>query len=157
MRLEHCCKAGFNYTFKTGNYNIETCPQNEWLISVMNRIDLANMEHNRVVVDISDLMKSDLVSLAHFTREEVIALVLYTGPMVKFFVCFVMHVFGADDSVGIFAVRGVQRDSQALSSRYHANLPIKPVPDHHPRPRERRAEGEPRDATLRRPAPLSRL
>jgi hypothetical protein len=83
MRKEHCSKDGYEYKFKTSNYQVETCPLHEWLIVVEHRTDLADMRHDRIILDISKLMRLELVKKARLTRPEVIAVVLYTGPMVS--------------------------------------------------------------------------
>jgi hypothetical protein len=83
MRREHCSKQGYDHHFTTSNYQIQTFPKNEWQIVVDKREDLADMSHGRQLVDISILMKLEMVIKANLTRQEVIAIVLYTGPMVR--------------------------------------------------------------------------
>jgi len=84
MQAEHCEKYGAEIPFRTPNYQIETWPKQEWRITVYQaECPQANRLHGRVIRPIDDCMKEDLVWLAQLIREEVIALVLYTGPMVS--------------------------------------------------------------------------
>ena len=84
MRREHCSKEGCDHMFVTSNYNIETCAKREWFIVVDKRDDLADMGNKRRLLDISELMLLPMVQKSRLTRHEVIAVVLYTGPMVTF-------------------------------------------------------------------------
>ena len=82
MALEHCSKAGCRDLFKTGNYEITTCPYNEWKIAVDYEIELADLRHERHLKKISELLNSDEATKAKLEECEVSAVVLYTGPMV---------------------------------------------------------------------------
>ena len=87
MEMEHCTGKGCSEYFVTNNYNIRTCPFDEWQITVL--YDLSKTKspeataHGRRFVPIADLMQVDLAVQAMLTRPEVIAVVLYTGPMVR--------------------------------------------------------------------------
>jgi hypothetical protein len=83
MQAEHCSSGGYQTYFLTGNYNIRTCPANEWAITVDGKVQLADLRHGRRLVTIEELMKKEIVQSAILTRCEVIAVVLYTGPMVS--------------------------------------------------------------------------
>ena len=85
--MEHCnCKDSLK-EFTTGNYNITTFPKREWLFAVYGEREGVDMGHKRVVRDVDQLLKehNKLVSSegAKLKRAEVIAVVLYTGPMVS--------------------------------------------------------------------------
>ncbi len=83
MESEHCMKGGSQVEFVTGNYMISTCPANEWAIAVRGDHTHADLRHGRTLQSIETLMKLDIVRSALLTRCEVIAVVLYTGPMVN--------------------------------------------------------------------------
>ena len=88
MGMEHCTGKGCREYFVTNNYKIRTCPFDEWLITVLHDLSKATSPeataHGRRFVPISELMQVDLAVQAELTRHEVIAVVLYTGPMVSF-------------------------------------------------------------------------
>jgi hypothetical protein len=85
MRREHCLRQGFDQEFTTSNYNIKTCAKSEWLVVVeKNFKKRADMQHERRLLEIEKLMNLGVVQKARLTRHEVIAVVLYTGPMVNF-------------------------------------------------------------------------
>lgn len=85
MRQEHCDRAGCNTTFTTGNYKITTTPKQEWLYiagdEAGNHISCPDMGHGRRIVPISELMNLQLAIHAKLTEVEMMAIVLYTGPM----------------------------------------------------------------------------
>ena len=82
MKLEHCLKKGSGHEFTTDNYQITTCARNEWKIIVENEVCLADMRNSRKIPSIEDLYNSVLAREAGLLRVEVIAIILYTGPMV---------------------------------------------------------------------------
>ena len=82
MKAEHCGKDGKN-EFETSNYTIRTCPKNEWDITVNDKFSLADMRHARQLEKIGELMKKEIAISAGLKRCEVIAVALYTGPMVS--------------------------------------------------------------------------
>jgi hypothetical protein len=82
MRSEHCEETGCNLSFTTRNYGISTCPKKEWDIVVCGTAPRPeHMMHGRVLPNIEQKMISDVAIKARLRREEVIAVVLYTGPM----------------------------------------------------------------------------
>ncbi len=83
MAAEHCSRGGCQLYFVTGNYKIRTNPAKEWAITVCGDITHADMRHGRRLEKIEESMKKEVVLLGKLTRCEVIALVLYTGPMVS--------------------------------------------------------------------------
>ena len=84
MEAEHCSKVGSGLEFTTGNYHISTTPAQEWNYVVKN-VDPPQtvMGHSRRIPDINSLMTSEVTSYSNLTMDEVIAVVLYTGPMVN--------------------------------------------------------------------------
>ena len=76
-------KGGFDLQFTTGNYHITTTPKAEW--SIVRDIDdtLADMRHHRRITDWRQSARSSLAVEAGLKDFEVIAIILYTGPMVS--------------------------------------------------------------------------
>ena len=83
MYNEHCLKAGCDYEFETSNYNIKTTANREWNL-VVNNEPLAPSEagHGRRVPALGELELLPMTAKANLCLAEIIALVLYTGPMV---------------------------------------------------------------------------
>ncbi len=89
MKAEHCSKAGFDLEFTTPNYHFVTTASQEWRIVVEGAAcQQQNMGHGRVMKDLTELCELGQKQ-GNLGREEVIAVVLYTGPMV----IFVFHGF----------------------------------------------------------------
>ncbi len=61
----------------------DTWPAKEWAITVHGDYTDAYMGSTRKLQKIEELMNLDVVKQAGLTRYEVIAVVLYTGPMVS--------------------------------------------------------------------------
>jgi hypothetical protein len=91
MRMEHMARGGCDFIFVTGNYKLRTKACDEWLYVVGDENGrrltppASVMEHGRVVHPIDELLQKDLAKAANLTREEMIAVVMYTGP------CFVLY------------------------------------------------------------------
>ena len=83
MEAEHCRRADSHTVFKTSNYGIETTAANEWAITLHQQESLADMRHSRRLPSIAALLQSDEAKKAKLSEPEVIAVVLYTGPMVR--------------------------------------------------------------------------
>jgi hypothetical protein len=87
MELEHCDDKGSSEYHVTSNYKIKTCPHDEWQITVMHNLSKAASKeakaHNRRFIRIDLLVKVEVSVRAGLSRNEVIAVVLYTGPMVS--------------------------------------------------------------------------
>jgi hypothetical protein len=84
MQAEHCTKAGSKVEFETINYAIKSTPYREWCI-VVDKAKISpepDMRFDRRIPDIDELMTLDITKRASLRRSEVIAVVLYTGPMV---------------------------------------------------------------------------
>jgi WD40 repeat protein len=84
MRQEHCERAGCDVEFTTGNYNITTTPEQEWQYSVES-VPCPHMGHDRRIIPISELLQRKVSQDAKLREEEVIAIVLYTGPMFQIY------------------------------------------------------------------------
>jgi hypothetical protein len=79
MRLDNVLNTD---VFNTNNYHIETFPAAEWSYVVDGVIPpAASIGQNRVIKPLGEYMELDQCKEAGLTRVEVIALVLYTGPM----------------------------------------------------------------------------
>lgn len=87
MEAEHCKSKDSLTTFTAGNYNLSTYPAKEWKFVVDGEFEQDQMGHGRVVKDINKLLEEQVkitpAGGAKITRHEVIATVLYTGPMVR--------------------------------------------------------------------------
>ena len=85
MCSEHCSLGGHSVPFTTSNYKITTTPEQEWLYIVGDdkgqRMPCPDMGHERRIVPIEELLQRPLAKKAKLTRAEMIAVVLYTGPM----------------------------------------------------------------------------
>jgi hypothetical protein len=82
MEAEHCSMGGSEDRFKVGKSKNETWPANEWAITVGGEFERVHARPSRQLKTIAELMREDVVKQAELTRHEVIAVVLYTGPMV---------------------------------------------------------------------------
>ncbi len=86
MRMEHVTRGGNDFIFVSGNYKLKTTARNEWLYVVGDEggrqvaPPASDMEHGRVLNSIEELLKKPLAKAAKLTREEMIAIVMYTGP-----------------------------------------------------------------------------
>jgi Ca2+-binding EF-hand superfamily protein len=86
MEAEHCSREGCNYTFETSNYTkLKTHPKKEWEI-VLGKMPCPkeDMKGCRRIPKIKDLLLLPLANRSDLKEFEVIAVVLYSGPMVRF-------------------------------------------------------------------------
>ncbi len=84
MQAEHCIKPGSDLVFTTGNYHLTTSPHVEWgIVARGEACSPENMTHGRVIRKVDDCLRLELAQKAALCREEVIAVILYTGPMVS--------------------------------------------------------------------------
>ncbi len=83
MKAEHCPHDGFDIVFETSKKKKKT-PKREWAI-VVDREPLNPGEDGggRTIPNIDDLMLNPTSVKANLLKIEIIALVLYTGPMVS--------------------------------------------------------------------------
>jgi hypothetical protein len=87
MEAEHCHTDESMTPFKTRNYGIQTCSHNEWQIVVQNVKTDVDMRSGRTIPDLAKVLELRVVKDANLCRAEVIAVVLYTGPMVRSLPC----------------------------------------------------------------------
>jgi ankyrin repeat protein len=91
MRMEHMTRGGSDFGFVSANYKLQTKACDEWLYVVGDengrRVTppASDMEHGRVIYPIDELLLKPLAKTAKLTREEMIAIVMYTGP------CYVLY------------------------------------------------------------------
>jgi ankyrin repeat protein len=87
MMREHCERAGCDTEFTTSNYNITTTPKKEWLYVAGDAsgqrvaCPAEFMNHGRTILALDELRGLDVAVRAKLNDEEILALVLYTGPM----------------------------------------------------------------------------
>eukprot|EP00960_Hanusia_phi_P060603 764555-Hanusia_phi.AAC.1 len=79
IKEEHCDRTDSDKPFTTPNYNIPTTPRDEWLV-VSDPARLTGGDGRKIRV-VEELMEDSRVLTSELRREEVVALVLYTGPM----------------------------------------------------------------------------
>jgi hypothetical protein len=83
MKAEHCSKGGSDYCFTTPNYGFVTTANQEWRIIVERAAcPTQNTSHGRVIRDLDECCRLGQQQ-GNLKKEEVIAIVLYTGPMVN--------------------------------------------------------------------------
>lgn len=101
MHEEHCLKGGFDFQFNTGNpYNIDTQPHLEWKYVVSDEHDqrlrcpplhseagVSGIPATRDIKCPRALLQLDLAQQAGLSLEEVIAVILYSGPMFVVYNC----------------------------------------------------------------------
>jgi hypothetical protein len=81
MRSEHCEGTGCRTTFTTRNYDIQSCAAQEWAVVVDGVQPSAAHMRCRVLPDIQSKRSCESTKKAGLRMEEVVAVVLYTGPM----------------------------------------------------------------------------
>mmetsp|Transcript_42079 Transcript_42079/g.87924 ORF Transcript_42079/g.87924 Transcript_42079/m.87924 type:complete len:657 (-) Transcript_42079:439-2409(-) len=81
METEHNNEIGFTTT----NYHISTTPKAEWNAVIHGDVDPQNMKEHRRIPNIDDLMQLKVSQDSRLQRSEVIAVVLYTGPMFQLY------------------------------------------------------------------------
>ncbi len=84
MRTEHCTGLGSTLEFTTRNYGITTCPSKEWnIVHGTMECPPEDMVRNRRIPSVDELLESSKSKEAKLNRAEVVAIVLYSGPMVR--------------------------------------------------------------------------
>mmetsp|Transcript_11745 Transcript_11745/g.26978 ORF Transcript_11745/g.26978 Transcript_11745/m.26978 type:complete len:844 (-) Transcript_11745:27-2558(-) len=87
MRREHCEMKDSPTKFRTTNYEIETCPEHEWKLVTdltyqkKEKPKVTARSKDRKLVSVDELMKRDCVARAKLSKDEVVAVNLYSGPM----------------------------------------------------------------------------
>jgi hypothetical protein len=88
MRIEHTVALGHDHTYITSNYNITTTPELEWGFVIdreKNPCPMHQMKHGRRIPDLLELQHLDISRRCKLTMDEIISVVLYSGPMVSYF------------------------------------------------------------------------
>ena len=84
METEHCNRSGANDEFETLNYQIRTTPAKEWkFVRGLEECPADQMKHERRIQKVEDLLELEIAKEAKLEEPEVIAILLYTGPMVR--------------------------------------------------------------------------
>jgi hypothetical protein len=81
MEREHCVKYGCDVEFHTQNSKFRTTPKQEWRTVVLNTPN-ENNGGGRQIRPLEEVMQEQLVRQAGLCKAEVVAVILYTGPMV---------------------------------------------------------------------------
>jgi hypothetical protein len=83
MEAEHCDRSGADDEFETLNYQIRTTPAKEWGIARgVEECPEEQMKCNRRTPKVEDLLALETAKEAKLKEPEVLAVLLYTGPMV---------------------------------------------------------------------------
>jgi ankyrin repeat protein len=90
MFAEHMTRGGNDHPFEASNYQLKTQMRNEWLYVAGDNPNLKGsrlecpasemVQGKRNIKPIDELMECPLAKKAGLSREEIIAIVLYTGP-----------------------------------------------------------------------------
>ena len=80
MKKEHCSSTT---EFTTSNYNVTTTPEKEWDIVVNCNESRADMGHGRKLMKPEEILSDLKTQGLKISIEEVVSVVLYTGPMVS--------------------------------------------------------------------------
>ena len=82
MKAEHCTQLGSLHLFSVNSTN-STCPQQEWEIVMGEKaISEEDRMNGRAIPDLHKLLSLEIAKKSRLSREEIVAVVLYTGPMV---------------------------------------------------------------------------
>ena len=94
MTAEHTAKGMHDVSFTTSNYGVTTTPSAEWEHVANGTLPEDERRNGRRMPKVDDLMQLAQSVQCGLTRDEVVAVVLYTGPMVSclLFVCCVVCV-----------------------------------------------------------------
>jgi len=109
VRNEHCVLEGYNQVFVTTNYGIKTTPEQEYKIAIgditcpEDHMKDKNGATVRIVQKIGQLKEIPFVNSAGLREVEILAVVLYTGPMfqVSWQCHFVLAKCRRDDTASI--------------------------------------------------------
>ncbi|KAJ1492128.1 ankyrin repeat-containing domain protein [Baffinella frigidus] len=81
MKREHSMRGDSKVTFSPGNYDTTTTPEAEWRVVTDPEEGKRVSVGKRVVQALAELRQDSMVQEAGLLDEEILALVLYTGPM----------------------------------------------------------------------------
>ncbi len=91
MLVEHTRSFDSDMHF-TSHKQKKTTPSTEWNFVLTGDCSYVDMGKNRVARDVDDLAR-----IHDLRKEEIIAVVLYTGPMVRSIACALAHVYISAD------------------------------------------------------------
>jgi hypothetical protein len=83
MEAEHCARFDSEQELVTSNYKVTTTPKAEWTIVLTCDESKADMRHGRKLQRVEDVMEKPEARDSKLSRAEVIAVILYTGPMAR--------------------------------------------------------------------------
>lgn len=83
MEREHCSMKGSECEFESSNYHVKTTPRNEWQIAKLQR-ECVDTKGGRRIPNYKQCVELPEAKDAGLTEDEVVAVILYTGPMVCF-------------------------------------------------------------------------
>jgi hypothetical protein len=85
MEREHCSRAGCDTPITTTNYGLVTTPKREWMLvlGLGERANKEELQFGRRIPCCKQLGDLGVAKAALLTPPEIIAVVLYTGPMVS--------------------------------------------------------------------------
>jgi hypothetical protein len=84
MDLEHCSREGHDTSINTTNYHLMTTPSREWKLVVGDSpVSEQDRRFGRRIPNYKQLADLEVAKTARLTHAEIIAVVLYTGPMVS--------------------------------------------------------------------------
>ena len=107
MEREHCNMPDSHVKFKTTNYGLTTCPADEWrIVKICDKRFEASTPHKRVIPRFQSLKKEALAQRANLDEEEIIAVILYTGPMVTRDLFLVSRLWAGPSERACVSVRG---------------------------------------------------
>jgi len=88
MEAEHTSMAGCEMQFTTRNYGITTTPKAEWGVVVKgHRPPAEHMLYGRIVDSVDEKLQCAQARKAGLRREEVISIIMYSGPMYMIYNC----------------------------------------------------------------------
>ena len=83
MESEHCQGKGASIRFTTKNTEIETCADREWRIAVGAEAAEVSQGPARRIRPVEELESLSTSKECGLIRPEILAVVLYSGPMVR--------------------------------------------------------------------------
>ncbi len=135
MKAERCIKGGCDYEFTTKNYHVTTCAKKEGEILMGEReCPKEDMGHGRTPRSVADMKDLPLAKKAGLEEVEIIAIILYSGPLFQVYntvlrrpsrpICNVFQSFGNFFSTTIHVLvsviietHGVPKPSKTLPNR----------------------------------------
>jgi hypothetical protein len=85
MKAEHCTLGGSLHPFSPRPKST-TCPKREWeIVMGLKSISEEDRRRGRAIPNLDELLELEMARKSRLVREEVVAVVLYTGPMVSGF------------------------------------------------------------------------